>query len=145
MLSSKSLLLALTVAHALASAVATRTYTPHAIRTPEQQAASFYKAASVHASNSKPNNRPLIGILTQAGLEDDTFVPKDGSYIAASYVKFVESAGARVVPILHDSPKEVVSNKPPIAADWKFIHTRLKEARQKRVGAVPTAELSGDA
>jgi hypothetical protein len=52
----------------------------------------------------------MIGILTQAGLEEDKFVPKNGSYIAASYVKFVESAGARVVPILHDSPKEVVSS-----------------------------------
>jgi hypothetical protein len=61
-------------------------------------------------SATKPNNRPIIGILTQAGLEEDTFVPANGSYIAASYVKFVEGGGARVVPILHDSPPEVVSS-----------------------------------
>jgi len=46
------------------------------------------------------NNHPIIGILTQ---------PYAGSssacYIAASYVKFIESAGARVVPIFHDSPQ----------------------------------------
>nr|CAB3464714.1 unnamed protein product [Digitaria exilis] len=29
-----------------------------------------------------------------------------GSYIAASYVKFVESAGARVVPLVYDEPEE---------------------------------------
>jgi hypothetical protein len=58
---------------------------------------------------AKTNNRPVIGVLTQAGLDEDTFVPANGSYIAASYVKFVEGGGARVVPILHDSPPEVVS------------------------------------
>jgi len=44
------------------------------------------------------NNSPIIGILTQ---------PSTGghkSYIAASYVKFIESAGARVVPIFHNAP-----------------------------------------
>lgn len=43
--------------------------------------------AVCHASN------PVIGVLTQA----------DRPYIAASYVKYLESAGARVVPILHIS------------------------------------------
>ncbi|KAL2720762.1 chitobiosyldiphosphodolichol beta-mannosyltransferase-like [Vespula squamosa] len=47
------------------------------------------------------NNEPIIGILSQElsyGLNRTT----EGhykSYIAASYVKFIESAGARVVPI----------------------------------------------
>ncbi|XP_069946351.1 gamma-glutamyl hydrolase isoform X1 [Cherax quadricarinatus] len=48
------------------------------------------------------NHRPIIGILAQrpevhivTGLDK-----KYTSYIAASYVKFLESAGARVVPIL---------------------------------------------
>ncbi|XP_069992199.1 gamma-glutamyl hydrolase [Penaeus vannamei] len=47
--------------------------------------------------------RPIIGILSQhpldsilEGLEDKNYT----SYIAASYVKHLESAGARVVPIL---------------------------------------------
>lgn len=46
-------------------------------------------------------NRPLIGILSQPG---DPATGQD-SYIAASYVKFVESAGARVVPFFHDAPE----------------------------------------
>ncbi|KAF6256122.1 class I glutamine amidotransferase-like protein [Scenedesmus sp. NREL 46B-D3] len=58
--------------------------------------------------SSKLNNRPIIGILTQAGLEEDKFVPKDGTYIAASYVKFVEAGGARVVPVLADTPPDVL-------------------------------------
>eukprot|EP00775_Hariotina_reticulata_P009024 gene9024-9196_t len=52
------------------------------------------------------NNRPIVGILTQAGLEEDKFVPKDGTYIASSYIKFVESGGARVVPVLADMPAD---------------------------------------
>ena len=47
------------------------------------------------------NNRPIIGILSQE--ISHTLLPpriKGVSYIAASYVKYLESAGARVVPIL---------------------------------------------
>ncbi|RVE58545.1 hypothetical protein OJAV_G00195330 [Oryzias javanicus] len=40
------------------------------------------------------NDRPIIGVLSQK-LASNT-----SSYIAASYVKFLESAGARVVPVL---------------------------------------------
>ena len=47
-------------------------------------------------------NRPLIGILSQPG---DPATGRD-SYIAASYVKFVEASGARVVPFFHDAPTE---------------------------------------
>ena len=47
-------------------------------------------------------NRPLIGIISQPG---DPATGHD-SYIAASYVKFVEAAGARVVPFFHDAPAE---------------------------------------
>ncbi len=34
--------------------------------------------------------------------------PKNQSYIAASYVKFIESGGARAVPILYDAPRSEV-------------------------------------
>ncbi|XP_062920190.1 gamma-glutamyl hydrolase-like [Mobula hypostoma] len=43
------------------------------------------------------NQRPLIGILAQE--VSDKFANYGSSYIAASYVKYLESAGARVVPI----------------------------------------------
>ncbi|CAL7945516.1 unnamed protein product [Xylocopa violacea] len=50
----------------------------------------------------EPNNRPIIGILTQETsiyLKKKLLPEKYSSYIAASYVKFIEGAGARVVPI----------------------------------------------
>jgi len=50
------------------------------------------------------NNRPIIGILTQPlGTEISNASSTNTTYIAASYVKFLESAGARVVPIHYDS------------------------------------------
>ncbi|KAL4537262.1 hypothetical protein Ndes2526B_g04834 [Nannochloris sp. 'desiccata'] len=55
----------------------------------------------------KLNLRPLIGILSQGGIP----ASKGYSYIAASYVKFVEAAGARAVPILHDMDPEEVTRR----------------------------------
>ncbi|KAM9223209.1 gamma-glutamyl hydrolase isoform 2-T4 [Leptosomus discolor] len=45
-----------------------------------------------------PNERPIVGILSQE-CHFKKFHRFGSSYIAASYVKFLESAGARVVPI----------------------------------------------
>ena len=60
--------------------------------------------AALAEHSEELNLRPLIGIVSQGGEP----APEGSSYIAASYVKFVEAAGARAVPILHDmSPKEV--------------------------------------
>ncbi|XP_017269574.1 gamma-glutamyl hydrolase [Kryptolebias marmoratus] len=48
-------------------------------------------------SSAARNDEPIIGVLTQ-----EVFSPKpnQSAYIAASYVKFLESAGARVVPVM---------------------------------------------
>ncbi|CAL8313256.1 unnamed protein product [Merluccius merluccius] len=46
-------------------------------------------------SSGQRNDRPIIGILAQESYSP----PNTGSYIAASYVKYLESAGARVVPV----------------------------------------------
>ena len=54
-----------------------------------------------------PNPRPLIGILSQPGDP----APEGHSYIAASYVKFAEAGGARVVPLLVDDPEDVLRAK----------------------------------
>ncbi|PWA53287.1 Peptidase C26 [Artemisia annua] len=62
---------------------------------------------------NKVNFGPIIGILSH---------PSDGasgrlndapnvSYIAASYVKFVESAGARVIPLIYNEPPEILQRK----------------------------------
>jgi len=54
------------------------------------------------------NDRPIVGVLTQP--TDGNLTEFGDSYIAASYVKYVESAGARVVPIFHNSTKEELYN-----------------------------------
>lgn len=53
------------------------------------------------------NLRPLIGIVSQPGLP----ASKGSSYIAASYIKFVEAAGARAVPILHDMDQDEIARR----------------------------------
>ena len=82
--------------------------------------------------NTKLNNRPTIAVLAQR-------YPRDSnqSYIAASYVKYLESAGARVVPILHYFSKDTVKNifenvngvlYPGGGVDW-FISDFYKNAK----------------
>ncbi|ODN06193.1 Gamma-glutamyl hydrolase A [Orchesella cincta] len=53
------------------------------------------------------NDRPIIGILSQEVYnKSDYSIPPTRAYIAASYVKYVEGAGARVVPILVDQDED---------------------------------------
>jgi gamma-glutamyl hydrolase len=47
------------------------------------------------------NNRPIIGILTQP--TSGILAQYGSSYIAASYVKYLEGGGSRVVPIFHNA------------------------------------------
>ena len=47
----------------------------------------------------KENLRPVIGIVSEPSDR-----PGNSSYIAASYVKWIESAGGRVVPLRYDRP-----------------------------------------
>ena len=62
------------------------------------------------APDPRLNYRPVIGILSHPGdgasgrLNNAT----NASYIAASYVKFVESAGARVIPLIYNEPPEIL-------------------------------------
>lgn len=51
------------------------------------------------------NLRPIIGIVTEWTGDEKL---KNQSYIAASYVKFIESSGGRVVPILNNSTEDQV-------------------------------------
>ena len=55
------------------------------------------------------NNKPIIGILAQHTHPDNPIPLTGDSYISASYVKFLESAGARVVPIKINQHPETVS------------------------------------
>ncbi|CAK9134155.1 unnamed protein product [Ilex paraguariensis] len=70
-------------------------------------------APSCPAPDPKLNYRPVIGIVSHPGdgasgrLNNAT----NASYIAASYVKFVESAGARVIPLIYNEPPEILYKK----------------------------------
>jgi gamma-glutamyl hydrolase len=65
---------------------------------------------SCPAPDSTLYYQPVIGILSHPGdgasgrLSNAT----GANYIAASYVKFVESAGARVVPLIFTEPTEIL-------------------------------------
>jgi hypothetical protein len=68
------------------------------------------------------NSQPLVGILSQPGdgMNHETkltssifFTENTTSYIAASYVKFVESGGARAVPLIYNEPEETLRKVPP--------------------------------
>ncbi|KAI3769361.1 hypothetical protein L6452_00462 [Arctium lappa] len=65
------------------------------------------------ALNPRLNYRPVIGILSHPGdgASGQLSNATDASYIAASYVKFVESAGARVIPLIYNEPLEVLQSK----------------------------------
>jgi len=70
-------------------------------------AAAFYMGTCI---DEDVNDRPIIGVLTQPLnvellTEDDGvgYRHDDRTFIAASYVKFAESAGARVVPLHFDA------------------------------------------
>lgn len=54
------------------------------------------------------NNRPVIGILTIPS-SFTSRPPENYSYFPASYAKFVESVGARVIPIPYDAPFENIT------------------------------------
>ncbi|XP_072306557.1 gamma-glutamyl hydrolase-like [Eucyclogobius newberryi] len=60
---------------------------------------------SPDTSTASESRAPVIGILSQEVSKYDP-TPDVESYIAASYVKFVESAGARVVPVMINQTEE---------------------------------------
>jgi len=55
---------------------------------------------------SSVNLRPIVGIMAYPVTGSELKYGK--YYIAASYVKYIESAGGRVVPILYDSPQSEI-------------------------------------
>ena len=56
------------------------------------------------ASAAPDNGGPVVALVMQGS-------GKKGSYVPASYVKWLESAGARAVPLLPDDPPEVLDAK----------------------------------
>ena len=52
------------------------------------------------------NNRPIVGILTQPSAWPHLYNPEEYSYLATSYVRFLEESGVRVVPIKYNENEE---------------------------------------
>ena len=74
------------------------------------QLESSHSSPSCTALNPNLNYRPVIGILSNPGdgASGRLTNASGTSYIAASYVKFVESAGARVIPLIYNEPSDVL-------------------------------------
>lgn len=79
----------------------------NAVRPSTSHQSNVPRSSDEDSKHEKRNNRVLIGLLSQpsdpAGRHE--------SYIAASYVKFLESAGARVVPFLHNMDKHEIKRR----------------------------------
>ncbi|WVZ99259.1 hypothetical protein U9M48_044587 [Paspalum notatum var. saurae] len=71
------------------------------------------RACAAPPDPAAPYDRPVIGIVSHPGdgaggrISNATAT----SYIGASYVKFVEAAGARVVPLVYNEPEERLLEK----------------------------------
>jgi gamma-glutamyl hydrolase len=57
-------------------------------------------------TTTKANDRPIIGVFTQPTTSTEGDCGGDCLYIAASYVKYLETAGGRVVPINYYASNE---------------------------------------
>ncbi|XP_073146533.1 gamma-glutamyl hydrolase 2-like [Henckelia pumila] len=77
------------------------------------EAEELREAPTFQAADVKLNYRPVIGILSHPGDGASGRLNKAtaASYIASSYVKFVECAGARVIPLIYNEPKDILYKK----------------------------------
>lgn len=71
------------------------------------------------SSNSK-NDSPIIGVFAQPSHSNSDSCGANCEYIAASYVKFIESAGGRVVPISYYSSTETIDKYINSLNGWFF-------------------------
>ena len=74
--------------------------------------AANLELATIHGmptATGKPNDRPIIAVLSQE-ITPGLLPPeiRGRSYIAASYVKYIESAGARAVPVTTTMTREEI-------------------------------------
>lgn len=79
------------------------------------------------APEPRLNYRPVIGILSHPGdgASGRLSNASTASYIAASYVKFVESAGARVIPLIYNEPTDILFQVNPHVCVYFFNRKKL--------------------
>ncbi|XP_059301211.1 gamma-glutamyl hydrolase 2-like [Lycium ferocissimum] len=75
------------------------------------------------------NYLPVIGIVSHPGdgASGRLNNASDVSYIAASYVKLAEMAGARVIPLVYTEPPEVLNQKLNLVSGVIFTGGRVKD------------------
>jgi gamma-glutamyl hydrolase len=91
-------------------------------------------------TNEGLNEWPIIGIFTQTSWDDDAACNGECEYLAGSYVQYIESAGARVVPIsmfsTNDELDHLLSSVngilfpgggAPFPAAAKYVFDKVKE------------------
>ncbi|KAI9083634.1 hypothetical protein K1719_034576 [Acacia pycnantha] len=94
------------------------------------------------APNPNLYYRPVIGIVAHPGdgasgrLSNAT----TASYIAASYVKFVESGGARVIPLIFNEPSETLLKVCVSVMDSNNGPTRGRPNRRTPGGKPPASQ-----
>ncbi|KAL6838567.1 hypothetical protein ACP4OV_031623 [Aristida adscensionis] len=105
-------LLAVVLLAAAAPAPSAAAAAAGAIRLPSAGLAGPARACGAPADPAA-YDRPVIGIVSHPGDGAGGRISNGSatSYIAASYVKFVESAGARVVPLVYNEPEERILEK----------------------------------
>ncbi|XP_015080985.1 gamma-glutamyl hydrolase 1-like isoform X1 [Solanum pennellii] len=77
------------------------------------ESAELFVPAGCPLPDHNLNYRPVIGIISHPGDGDSGRINNSTgvSYIAASYVKLVESGGARVIPLLFDDSPQLLNQK----------------------------------
>lgn len=75
------------------------------------ESAELFVPAGCPLPDHNLNYRPVIGIISHPGDGDSGRINNSTgvSYIAASYVKLVESGGARVIPLLFDDSPQLLN------------------------------------
>lgn len=66
---------------------------------------AFLLFSAIVANVAAVNNYPIIGVFTQPSTSKEGNCNGNCMYLAASYVKYLEAAGARVVPINYGASK----------------------------------------
>eukprot|EP00357_Protocruzia_adherens_P034465 CAMPEP_0115032382 /NCGR_PEP_ID=MMETSP0216-20121206/39126_1 /TAXON_ID=223996 /ORGANISM="Protocruzia adherens, Strain Boccale" /LENGTH=330 /DNA_ID=CAMNT_0002410273 /DNA_START=21 /DNA_END=1013 /DNA_ORIENTATION=- len=71
----------------------------------------YWSYQANQSDDSNLNLRPIIAVMAQPAEQDCTsFDPDYTSYIAASYIQFVEGMGARAVPVRYDDTDEHIQS-----------------------------------
>ena len=81
-----------------------------------------FSVGAALAEDLPKNNWPIIGLFTQPTSSNEGDCGGDCVYIAASYVKYLESAGARVVPINYYAKEDEVRFSPSIMVTISILN-----------------------